>query len=104
MPGHFPCQHPNRSAFSTSGIEVFIGVFRLCRAAITLVKSTEFPFVVHCFRSEVDWSPGRLWPTGVYFTGNEVLRELLRHSDAGWPGSVSGSSLTLTGLRAGCRS
>lgn len=59
-------------------------------------KSTVFPLVAHCFRSEVDRRP-----TGAHVAGNEVLRELRCHSEAGWPasGSGSGSSLTLTGRR-----
>lgn len=55
-------------------------------------KSTVFPFVVRCFRAEVDRSPGGQQERTL--RGNEVLRELRCHSETG-----SGSSLTLTGLR-----
>lgn len=92
MPAHVPCRHSSRSAPATNGIEVFVSVSRLRIAAIALVKKHCIPF--GSARLQI-----KSW-IGAHFTGNEVLRELWCHSAAGWPDSISGSSLTLTGLRA----
>lgn len=93
--------HKDAWTLSPAGTPVARGVRRcvssLNRCRHTGQNCTVFPFVVNYFRSEVDRSPGG---QGAHFTGNEVLREPRCHSEAGWPNSVSSSSLTLTGLRA----
>lgn len=82
-------------ALTTNGIKVFIGVSQLGHR--TGQKALCFPSVMHCFRSEVDRSPGgqqECTLQGMRYWGS------CGHSEASWPASASGSSLTLTGLRA----
>lgn len=63
----------------------------LWRAAIPLVKKKCIPFCGALLQIRSG--------SGVHFAGNEVFKELQCHSAASSPSSVSGSSLTLRGLR-----
>lgn len=68
-------------------------------SAIALVKKHCIPFCRALRQIRGGSEPRR--PNGAHFPGNEVLRDLMCHSEAGWPSS--GSCLTLTGLRAARR-